>query len=69
MNFNIPNTANRDMSFESKDRIDMEHKIKSEILFKDFKKELKKIILEKLSEEIDKIDVEEDDNKVDDYNE
>ena len=60
MNFNNP--INKEVTFESKDRIDMEYKIKNEILFKEFKKELKKIVLQKLSEEIDKIDVEEDDD-------
>ena len=62
MNFNKPNKSNAEVSFESKDRIDMEYKIKHDILFSEFKKDLKKIVLEKLSEEIDKIDVKEDDD-------
>lgn len=64
INFNTPNT---EISFESKDRIDMEHQIKHELLFKDFKKELSKIILTKLSDKIREID--QDDDEVDDYNE
>jgi len=78
MNFNTPNTsytANEDVSFESKDRIDMEHKIKHDILLNDFKKELSKIMLEKLADKIREIDQDgdkdndKDNDKVNDYDE